>query len=55
MYIFIYIYIYIYISAGFLYLGIGGNPFTSQKFATSKLPHLEQFLPPPKVNSLPTK
>ena len=48
-------YIYVYISAGFSLLGDRGNPLTSQKVAHLKLPQQEQFLPPPKVNSLPTK
>ena len=63
MYIYIYyilydivyiIYTYIY-QQGFPYWRIGGNPLTSQKFAHSQFPHLEQFFPLPKINSLPTK
>ena len=54
MYMDIYIYIYIY-QQGFPYWGIGDNLLTSQKFAHSKLLHPELFLPPPKVNFLPTK
>ena len=64
MYIYIYIYIlcvlyishihiYIYISAGFSLLGDRGNPPTCKKFAHS--PCTWNNLPPPKVNSFPTK
>ena len=47
------IYIYIYLSAGFSLLGDRGNPPTYKKFAHS--PCTWNNLPPPKVNSFPTK
>ena len=44
----------LYISAWFSLLGDRGNPPPSRKICSFTL-HLEQFLPPPKVNSFPTK